>query len=70
MTSATTTTQPITPPVPRHVVVMRIIVSVSVMIAGFAILTAPNFLVNHRPDDSVQKFAAGWIGAAVGYWLA
>lgn len=49
---------------------MRIFVSLVLIIAGFAILTAPNAIVRHAADESVQKFAAGWIGAVAGYWLA
>ena len=61
---------PATSPVPRHVAVMRIVVSVVLLIVGILILTAPNWFVSYKPDDGVQKIAAGWIGAVVGYWLA
>jgi len=49
---------------------MRIVVSVVLLIVGILILTAPNWFVSYKPDDGVQKIAAGWIGAVVGYWLA
>ena len=56
--------------VPRHVAVMRIVVSVFLLIAGVSILTSPNFLLSHSPDDGIKKIAAGWVGAVIGYWLA
>jgi len=49
---------------------MRIIVTLIVLLVGIAILTAPNRVFDHRFDDGIQKFAAGWIGAVIGYWLA
>lgn len=61
---------PPTSPVPRHVAVMRILVSLVLLVAGILILTAPNFLFEHKLDEGIQKIAAGWIGAVVGYWLA
>jgi len=57
-------------PTPRHVATMRIIVSLVLLVAGLAILTAPNFLFPNSFDDGLQKTAAGWIGAVIGYWLA
>lgn len=56
--------------IPRHVAVMRIIVSLFLIVAGVAIITAPNPLFPERFDEGVQKIAAGWVGAVVGYWLA
>jgi hypothetical protein len=50
--------------------VMRIFVSLVLLAAGILILTAPNFLFAHKFDDDVQKIAAGWVGAVIGYWLA
>ena len=58
------------PPIPRHVAMMRILVSLLVLGTGLAVLTAPNFLFLEKFDDSTQKIAAGWIGAVVGYWLS
>ena len=58
------------PPIPRHVAVMRILVSLVLLVAGIVILTAPNLVIHHEGSDGVQKLAAGWIGAVIGYWLA
>ena len=49
---------------------MRILVSLILLTAGILILTAPNFLFGERLDEGIQKIAAGWIGAVIGYWLA
>ena len=49
---------------------MRIAVSLVLLVAGIAILTAPNVLLGQKLDDGIQKIAAGWIGAVIGYWLA
>ncbi len=57
-------------PVPRHVAVMRIVVSLVLLIVGTLILTAPNPILPQAMSDGVQKIAVGWIGAVVGYWLA
>lgn len=57
-------------PPPRHVAVMRIVVSLSILVTGILILTAPNPIFPHEMSDAVQKIAAGWIGAVIGYWLA
>ena len=57
-------------PTSRHVILMRILVSLFLLAAGIIILTAPNFILTHQADDSRQKAAIGWIGAVIGYWLA
>lgn len=57
-------------PIPKHVAVMRIIVSLMVLSVGLLVLTAPNFIFLEKFDDSIQKIAAGWVGAVIGYWLA
>jgi len=57
-------------PPPAHVAVMRIAVSLILLLAGIGILTAPNFVFPEKFDDGVQKMAAGWVGAVIGYWLA
>ncbi len=49
---------------------MQIIVSLVLLIAGLVILSAPNVIVNHEITDGIQKVAAGWIGAVIGYWLS
>jgi hypothetical protein len=59
-----------TAPLPKHVAIMRIIVSLTVLVFGILILTAPNFLFSTVFNDGIQKIAAGWIGAVIGYWLA
>ena len=56
--------------VPRHVALMRVVVSLVLLFAGIFILTSPNFVFSNAFDDSIQKIAAGWIGAVIGYWLA
>ena len=57
-------------PIPRHVAVMRIVVSLIVLVTGLAVLTAPNFIFCDKPDDTAQKWAAGVVGIVVGYWLS
>lgn len=57
-------------PIPLHVAIMRIVVSLVLLAAGILILTAPNAFISHALDQGVQKIAAGWVGAVVGYWLA
>ena len=57
-------------PAPRHVAVMRILVSLILLGAGILILTAPNFVFGTKLDEGIQKLATGWIGAVIGYWLA
>ncbi|MFQ5898233.1 MAG: hypothetical protein ACE5JN_08295 [Candidatus Methylomirabilia bacterium] len=44
--------------------------SLVLLLAGILILTAANFMFAHSFDEGVQKIAAGWIGAIIGYWLA
>jgi hypothetical protein len=48
---------------------MQIIVSLSILFIGLLILTAPNFAFSAALSDSMQKVAAGWVGAVIGYWL-
>ena len=48
---------------------MQVLVSIIALVAGILILTAPNFFISH-PDESTKKFAAGWIGVVLGYWLS
>lgn len=57
-------------PVPRHVAVMRILVSLVILVAGFIILTAPNVFISHEIGEGVRVVAASWVGAVIGYWLA
>jgi hypothetical protein len=56
--------------IPKHVAIMRIIVSLVLLIGGSLILTAPNIIIPTQMNDGVQKAAFGWIGAIIGYWLA
>jgi hypothetical protein len=58
------------PEIAKHVAVMRISVSVLVLAAGILVLTAPNFIFGQKFDDGIQKIAAGWVGAVIGYWLS
>ncbi len=47
---------------------MQVVVSVILLITGILILIDPNWLP--RFDESLKRIAAGWVGAAVGYWLS
>jgi hypothetical protein len=49
---------------------MQICVSVIVLFFGIAILTSPNAIFAHNIDESTKKWAAGWIGVVIGYWLS
>jgi len=57
-------------PVPRHIAVMRILVSLILLVSGILILTAPNIIFATALNEGIQKIAAGWVGAVIGYWLA
>ena len=57
-------------PVPRHIAVMRILVSLILLVSGILILTAPNIIFAIVLNEGIQKIAAGWVGAVIGYWLA
>lgn len=59
-----------TDPIPRHVAIMRIFVTLIVLVVALGILTAPNRMFSQHFDEGIQKFAVGWIGAIIGYWLA
>ncbi len=49
---------------------MQIVVSGVVLMVGLLILTSPNVILPHLYDESTKKWAAGWVGAVVGYWLS
>ncbi len=49
---------------------MQVVVSLAVLITCFLILTAPNRVLPHNFDEATKRFAAGWIGAVIGYWLS
>ena len=57
-------------PVPRHIAVMRILVSLILLVSGILILTAPNIIFATALNEVIQKIAAGWVGAVIGYCLA
>ncbi len=48
---------------------MQVIISLVLLLAGLIVLSAPNYILRHNTDESLQKLAAGWIGALIGYWL-
>lgn len=45
-------------------------VTILVLVFGFAALASPNLIFRHAVSDATQKFAAGWIGLVIGYWLS
>ena len=49
-------------------VIMQILVSLVLLLFGILALTAPNVLFPEPTTDQAQKFAAGWLGAVIGYW--
>jgi len=49
---------------------MQVLVSVVVLVTGLLVLTSPNFVFHQNFDESTKKWAAGWVGAVVGYWLS
>ena len=56
--------------VTKDVAIMRIAVSLILLIAGFLVLTSPNFLFKNELSGELQKVASGWIGLVAGYWLS
>jgi membrane protein CcdC involved in cytochrome C biogenesis len=54
--------------VSKDVAFMRIAVSLVLLAAGLIILVTPVF--GATVNEGLQKIAAGWIGAIIGYWLA
>lgn len=57
-------------PIQRHVAVMRVLISLVMLVAGIAVLTAPNVIFAEKFDDGMQKIAAGWVGGVMGYWIS
>jgi len=51
-------------------IVMQIVVSIIVLLAGILVLTSPNHFLPHTYDESTKRWAAGWVGAVVVYWLS
>ncbi len=49
---------------------MQVIVSLIVLAVGLLILTSPNFIFRSNFDESTKRWAAGWVGAVIGYWLS
>ena len=49
---------------------MQVLVSLILLVVGLLILTSPHRIFDHGFDESTKRFAAGWIGAVVGYWLS
>ena len=48
---------------------MQVAISITLMVVGIAILAGPLIKADMSPADGLQKIAAGWIGAVIGYWL-
>ena len=51
-------------------VVMQILVSLVMLVFGILVLTAPNVPFPEGTTEQTQKFATGWIGLVIGYWLS
>jgi hypothetical protein len=49
---------------------MQVAVSAVILIFGILVLTSPKFLFPHDFDEGTKKWAAGWVGAVIGYWLS
>jgi len=49
---------------------MQVVVSILLLLTGILVLTAPNYVLRHDFDEATKRFAAGWIGAIIGYWLS
>ena len=49
---------------------MQVLVSLMVLVVGLLVLTSPNFAFHQNFDESTKKWAAGWVGAVIGYWLS
>ncbi len=49
---------------------MQIVVSLLILLIGTVVLLAPNAILPHSVDEGTKRFAAGWIGMVVGYWLS
>lgn len=49
---------------------MQVLVSLILLVVGVLVLTSPNFAFHQKFDESTKKWAAGWIGMVVGYWLS
>ena len=49
---------------------MQVIVTLILLVSGILILTSPNTIFPQALDEGTKRFAAGWIGAVIGYWLS
>lgn len=50
--------------------VMQILVSLTLLLMGILVLTAPNVVFPAALSQDLQKVASGWIGVVLGYWLS
>jgi len=51
-------------------VAMQVIVSFVILAVGLLILTSPHRIFPHDFDEGTKRWAAGWIGAVIGYWFS
>jgi hypothetical protein len=49
---------------------MQIVVSLVALAVGLIILTSPSPILPAASDEGTKKFASGWVGAVIGYWLS
>jgi len=49
---------------------MQVCVSGIVLIVSLLILTSPHRIFPTPFDESTKRWAAGWVGAVIGYWLS
>jgi len=49
---------------------MRVAVSFIALVFGILVLAAPHRLLPHTFDEATKRFAAGWMGMVIGYWLS
>lgn len=53
----------------KHVAIVRVVLTIAAFVVGCLVLASPNFAFPERADESLQKFAAGWIGFLLSYWF-
>lgn len=49
---------------------MQVAVSFLMLLVALLVLTSPNFFFRQTFDESTKKWAAGWVGTVIGYWLS